>query len=162
MNATHSQIWQRMGHAVQPHSRLDCLSGGWSELTVISFRCDPFTDSLSVSQGMMMIISWVVLAVSAIFFTAWLKPALIGGMWFQVHRAVMLLSLLLTMVGFMLIFIANKDNATPGLMTFHCVSLLGTMSLSLSLRLLYLSLFPSSSPSLPSLPPSIPTLPING
>ena len=79
---------------------------------------------LLLAQGMMMIISFVLLAVSAIFFAAWLKPALTGGMWFQVHRATMLLSLLLTVTGFMLIFIANKDNPTPGLMSFHCVSLL--------------------------------------
>ena len=40
-----------------------------------------------------MIIAWPLLAVTAIFFAAWMRPALPNGEWFQVHRAVMLGSL---------------------------------------------------------------------
>ena len=32
-----------------------------------------------------MILSWPVLVVAAIFFAAWMKPALPNGEWFQVH-----------------------------------------------------------------------------
>ena len=34
--------------------------------------------------GILMIISWPVLVVAAIFFAAWMKPALPNGEWFQV------------------------------------------------------------------------------
>ena len=36
--------------------------------------------------GIIMIFSWPMLAVTAIFFPAWLKPALPEGEWFQVLR----------------------------------------------------------------------------
>ena len=36
------------------------------------------------AHGILMIIAWPVLAVTAIFFAAWMKPALPNGEWFQV------------------------------------------------------------------------------
>ena len=64
-----------------------------------------------------MIIAWPLLAVTAIFFAAWMRPALPNGEWFQVHRAVMLGSLFIGAVGFLLIFVGSRDNPTPGLIT---------------------------------------------
>ena len=89
-----------------------------------------------------MILSWPLLVVAAIFFAAWMKPALPNGEWFQVffyygrkiclythytpvfvfifqfHRAFMLAALFLTTVGFILAFVASAQNSTPGLITF--------------------------------------------
>ena len=36
------------------------------------------------AHGILMIIAWPVLAMTAIFFAAWMKPALPNGEWFQV------------------------------------------------------------------------------
>ena len=69
-----------------------------------------------------MVISWLLLAVSGIYFAAWLKPSFPDGKWFHFHRILMIASLLLTTVGFALIFIADKDNRPAGLITFDCVS----------------------------------------
>ena len=85
-----------------------------------------------------MILSWPLLVVAAIFFAAWMKPALPNGEWFQVlfyytakahlytpvfhffqfHRAFMLAALFLTAVGFILAFVASAQNPTPGLINF--------------------------------------------
>ena len=73
-------------------------------------------DALTRAHGIFMIIAWPVLAVTAIFFAAWMRPALPNGEWFQVHRALMLASLFMGVVGFILIFAAQYNRPTdPGL-----------------------------------------------
>ena len=67
-----------------------------------------------------MVIGWPLFAITAIFFAAWMKPSL-PKLWFQFHRALMILSLLTVSIGFISAFVANKDNATPGLLGFECV-----------------------------------------
>lgn len=69
-----------------------------------------------------MVTSWLLLAVSGIYFAAWMKPAFPDGKWFQVHRALMLASLALTTIAFVLIFVSNKNSSPTGLITFDCVS----------------------------------------
>ena len=70
---------------------------------------------LTRAHGILMIIAWPVLAVTAIFFAAWMRPALPNGQWFQIHRAFMLASLFIGAVGFMLIFVAQRNRPDPGL-----------------------------------------------
>ena len=46
----------------------------------------PFpTVNLLRAHGILMLITWPLLAVSGIFFAAWMRPALPNGEWFKVH-----------------------------------------------------------------------------
>eukprot|EP00731_Ephydatia_muelleri_P018005 Em0011g45a len=75
----------------------------------------PLRVILTRVHGILMVVAWPVLAVTGIFFAAWMKPVLRNGWWFQVHRAIMMLSLFTAGVGFLVIFVANKDYTIPGL-----------------------------------------------
>ena len=44
-------------------------------------------DKLIFVHGALMLIAWPLLAFTAIFFAAWMKPALPNGEWFQVSQA---------------------------------------------------------------------------
>ena len=69
--------------------------------------------------GILMLIAWVLLATSAVFFAAWMKPTLPNGEWFQVHRALMIGSLFVGAAGFIFAFVAHaKNTAIPGLIGF--------------------------------------------
>ena len=73
-------------------------------------------EMLTRAHGILMIIAWPIMAVTAIFFAAWMRPALPNGEWFQVHRAFMLGSLFVGAVGFLLIFVAQyQSSPDPGL-----------------------------------------------
>ena len=77
---------------------------------------DPIPEMLTRAHGILMIIAWPIMAVTAIFFAAWMRPALPNGEWFQVHRAFMLGSLFVGAVGFLLIFVAQYQSSPyPGL-----------------------------------------------
>ncbi len=69
-----------------------------------------------------MIISWLLLSSSGIFFAMWMKPAFADGMWFQLHRGLMIAGVVTEVAGFICIFVATKDNKIPGLIGFECVS----------------------------------------
>ena len=70
-----------------------------------------------------MIISWILLATSGVFFASWMKPTLPNGEWFQVHRGLMIGSLFVGALGFVLAFVANaKGTTTPGLIEYFVVS----------------------------------------
>ena len=69
-----------------------------------------------------MIIAWLLLASSGIFFAMWMKPALADGLWFQFHRGLMIVGVVVEVVGFICIFVATKDNKVSGLIGFECVS----------------------------------------
>lgn len=71
--------------------------------------------------GIVLIIAWMLLGTGGIFFATWMRPSFPGGRWFQAHRALMLTSLLLVIVGVALAFIATKDNDPPGLIKLNCV-----------------------------------------
>ena len=88
--------------------------------------------------GILMLISWPILATFAIFFASWMKPALPNGEWFQVHltashyftlhfiihqthRALLVISLFVTVAGFIFAFVALAMNETPGLISFNTV-----------------------------------------
>jgi len=78
---------------------------------------DTVRDGLIRAHGILMIIAWPILAMTAIFFASWVKPALPNGEWFQVHRAFMIASLFIAALAFLLIFVAFRQNAIPGLIT---------------------------------------------
>ena len=67
--------------------------------------------------GIFMILAWPVLAYLGIAMARHMKPAMPNGGWFQVHRVLVLTSLFFTCVAFLLIFIAFRNNETPGLIT---------------------------------------------
>ena len=73
---------------------------------------------LTQAHGILMLIAWPLMAVSAIFFAAWMRPALPNGEWFQIHRFLMSGSIVVASIGFVLIFVANRNNSpNPGLIT---------------------------------------------
>ena len=103
--------------------------------TILQFMTIDF-----VYTGILMLISWPVLASIAIFFASWMKPALPNGEWFQVHltdiypihallifirtqthRALLVISLFITVAGFIFAFVALAMNETPGLINFSTV-----------------------------------------
>ncbi|XP_064386736.1 putative ferric-chelate reductase 1 isoform X3 [Halichondria panicea] len=63
------------------------------------------TGNLIRAHGIFMIIAWPLLATIGIFFATFMRPALPNGEWFQVHRVLMLISLVITLIGFILIFV---------------------------------------------------------
>ena len=63
--------------------------------------------ALTRAHGILMWIAWPVLACTGIFFAMWMREALPNGKWFQVHRALMLASLIVGLVGFASIFAAQ-------------------------------------------------------
>ena len=70
--------------------------------------------------GIFMITAWILLATSAAFFAAWMKPILPNGEWFQVHRALMIASLFVGAGGFIFAFVAHtKKSVIPGLIGFN-------------------------------------------
>lgn len=74
--------------------------------------------------GILMVIAYPLLLVTAVFFASWMKQVLPKA-WFHIHRVLMIISLCCSLLGFMLIFIANKDNPTPGLINLNdCVCIL--------------------------------------
>ena len=77
---------------------------------------DQIRNRLTRAHGILMIIAWPIMAVTAIFFAAWMRPALPNGEWFQMHRAFMLGSLFVGALGFILIFAAQYR--TNGLINF--------------------------------------------
>ena len=82
----------------------------------ISGNEDLTRSNLIRAHGILMIIAWPLLAVIAIFFAAWMRPALPNGEWFQVHRGFMIASLIVGLTGFFLIFVAQyRRMPTPGL-----------------------------------------------
>ena len=78
---------------------------------------DPTRPMLIRAHGILMIIAWPLMAVTAIFFAAWMRPALPNGQWFQIHRILMSGSIFVAALGFLLIFVANRNNTPPGLIT---------------------------------------------
>ena len=64
-----------------------------------------------------MILAWPILAYLGIAVARHMKPAMPNGGWFLVHRVLVLTSLFFTCVAFLLIFIAFRNNETPGLIT---------------------------------------------
>ena len=67
--------------------------------------------------GIFMILAWPILAYLGIAVARHMKPAMPNGGWFLVHRVLVLTSLFFTCVAFLLIFIAFRNNETPGLIT---------------------------------------------
>ncbi len=75
-----------------------------------------------IAIGILMTVAWPLLAAIGIFFSAWTKPAFPKGQWFQFHRALMVSSIAVSLIGLMLVFVAHKDNTIPGIVNFNCVS----------------------------------------
>ena len=77
---------------------------------------DETTQRLIRAHGILMLIAWPLMAVTAIFFAAWMRPALPNGEWFQVHRVLMVGSIVVASIGFILIFVAYRNGNPPGLL----------------------------------------------
>lgn len=67
------------------------------------------------AHGIMMLIAWPLVAATGIFFAAYMRQALPKGGWFQVHRVLMIVSLLVAAVAFLIIFVSQSHNSIPGL-----------------------------------------------
>ena len=67
------------------------------------------------AHGIFMLIAWLLLVQVAVHFAWYMRPALPNGEWFQVHRALMIIALFLSLLGFILIFISQARSSTPGL-----------------------------------------------
>lgn len=78
---------------------------------------DSVRSGLIRAHGIFMWIAWALLAPTGIFFASYMRPALPNGEWFQVHRALMVTSLFVGAIGFLFIFVAQINRATPGLIT---------------------------------------------
>ncbi len=109
------------------------------------------------AHGILMLIAWPFMAVTAIFFAAWMRPALPNGQWFQIHRFVMSGSILVGLVGFVLIFIANRNNSPPGLITLGSANVSHDYVLNYTCDVDSLSSSSSFPPSSSSFPPSSPS-----
>ena len=89
---------------------------------MVSYHNVLYCKSLFLLAGVLMVIAYPVLLLTAVFFAAWMKPTM-PKMWFQIHRALTLASLVIALTAFAVVFIANKDNTTPGIINLHdCVS----------------------------------------
>ena len=71
------------------------------------------------AHGIFMLVAWLLLANTAIFFASYMRPALPNGEWFQVHRAFMITALFLGAAGFVLIFISQARSSPPGLIDLN-------------------------------------------
>lgn len=107
-------------------SFLSHVQGAGGNPLLSAQRVNPLTDVGEVgadntrprlirAHGILMLIAWPLMAVMAIFFAAWMRPALPNGEWFQIHRFLMSGSIVVAVVGFILIFVANRNNSPPGL-----------------------------------------------
>ncbi|KAL5487380.1 hypothetical protein EMCRGX_G019974 [Ephydatia muelleri] len=66
-------------------------------------------------HGVVMTVAFSIFGVIGIFFAAWMKPVLVqDGCWFQIHRAMMIASLLLGVFGFICIFVAHRHASFRG------------------------------------------------
>ena len=69
--------------------------------------------------GILMIISWILLAASGAFFSTWVKPVFPNPRWFNAHRILMAQSLIVGVLGFCFAFIAHaKGTIINGLVDF--------------------------------------------
>ncbi len=82
-------------------------------------QADTIRPALTRTHGILMWIAWPVLACTGIFFAMWMRPVLPGGAWFQVHRALMLASLVVACMGVVAI-VASQYRSVPtkGLINF--------------------------------------------
>ncbi len=106
------------------------LKRRWRKLTVriwVSYHplCTPCYHT-SLLLGSLMSIAWLLFASTGIFFAMWMKPAFSDGLWFQFHRALMIVAVVTEVAGFICIFIATRKNKIPGLIGFECVSTTAT------------------------------------
>jgi hypothetical protein len=62
------------------------------------------------AHGIFMFITWGVLVQFGYFFAAYMKPAMVTGLWFQIHRAIMLIAIVPSVIGFILIFVEFRGN----------------------------------------------------
>ena len=88
-----------------------------------SFGVDAVRPALTRFHGILMWISWPVLAFTGMFFAFYMRSALPNGEWFQVHRALMVASLIVGALGFFIIFVAQyRRQPYRGLIYFGNVS----------------------------------------
>ncbi|XP_064386742.1 putative ferric-chelate reductase 1 [Halichondria panicea] len=99
-----------------------------------------FENALVKTHASLMLITWPLLVVTAIFFPVFMKPALPSGGWFQIHRALMLTSVVVGAVGFASVFIGHIHKATPGLIPLGQGKVLNTAHFSVGILVMALHL----------------------
>lgn len=57
-----------------------------------------------------MLIAWSVLASIGAYVSSWMKPALPGKRWFNLHRGLMIAALPVAIAALICIFVANAEN----------------------------------------------------
>ena len=88
--------------------------------TSASFGGDTVRPALTRIHGIFMWIAWPVLACTGIFFAVWMRGVLPNGEWFQVHRALMLSSLVFAVMGIVAIIAAQyRSVPTRGIINFR-------------------------------------------
>nr|QHX41471.1 ferric-chelate reductase 1 [Halisarca dujardinii] len=73
------------------------------------------------AHGILMIWAWVFLAATGIFYARYTRPAFVTGQWFEVHRAFLTASVVLTDISFIVIFVGLQ-----GFLEFGAVNPLGS------------------------------------
>jgi hypothetical protein len=86
----------------------------------VGVAADP-TEPFIKAHGILMIWAWVLLAATAIFYARFTRPAYVTGQWFEVHRAFLTASVVLTDVSFIIIFVGLQ-----GFLTFGAVNVIGS------------------------------------
>ena len=74
------------------------------------------------AHGIFMLVAWWFFANCGIAFAGYMRMPLPNGEWFQVHRAFMIVSLFLALLGFMFAFISQANSSPPGLVDLGEVS----------------------------------------
>lgn len=73
------------------------------------------TGCLTRVHGILMVAAWPMMAATSIFFAVWMRPALPASVGFLLHRSFAMGSMAIAIIGFVIIFIANMHQSTPGL-----------------------------------------------
>ena len=73
------------------------------------------------AHGIFMLVAWFFFANCGTAFAGYMRMPLPNGEWFQVHRAFMIVSLFLALLGFMFAFISQADSDPPGLINLDDV-----------------------------------------
>ena len=94
-----------------------------------AFSADRVRPSLTRLHGILMWVAWPVIGLTGMFFALFMRPALPNGEWFQIHRALMVMSLFVAALGFFFIFVAQyRRQPNNGLINFNTVSASGSIT----------------------------------
>ena len=79
-----SSSFTRHSLSVLPCVSTERINFSPAEIRSTEVTCGPIIPELVQAHGILMILAWPMLALTAIFFATWMRPALPNGEWFQV------------------------------------------------------------------------------